>query len=211
MPIHLFDASNRGETAYVMGSLAAVGGASRVEIARALGVHRNTVARVQRRLEEGGIGVVVRTKHGPKGPHKVIAEIRGLVLDNSKLSSAQVSQLVFEKAGARVNPVYIRQLRKQAASRQEELQLRDGGSLTREGLRAEETDVAPSELEKLPVVALVALAEQTPPVVEPPAVVPEVARGRAWGLRCTTPPWRCWGWWMRPGSASDCLGPSSSG
>jgi transposase-like protein len=194
-----------------MGSLAAVGGASRVEIARALGVHRNTVARVQRRLEEGGIGVVVRTKRGPKGPHKVIAEIRGLVLDNSKLSSAQVSQLVFEKAGARVNPVYIRQLRKQAASRQEELQLRDGGSLTREGLRAEETDVAPSELEKLPVVALVALAEQTPPVVEPPAVVPEVARGRAWGLRCTTPPWRCWGWWMRPGSASDCLGPSSSG
>ena len=181
MPIHLFDPNDRGETAYVMGSLAAVGGASRIEIGRAFGVHRNTVARVQRRMEEGGIGAVVPTKRGPKGPHKVTAEIRDIVLDNSKLSSAQVSQLVFEKSGVRVSPVYIRQLRKQAASRQEELQLRDCGSPKAEGVQAEGLEVAPSELEALPVVAPAAAVEQTPPAVEPAAVVPEVARGRYMG------------------------------
>ncbi len=181
MPIHLFDPDNRGETAYVMGALAAVGGASRIEIGHAFGVHRNTVARVQRRLEAGGIGAVVPAKRGPKGPHKVTAEVREIVLDNSKLSSAEVSRLVFEKSGVRLSPVYIRQLRKQAANRQVELQLQDDCSPDREGLQAEYLEAVSSELEALPVMAPAVEEQGTPPAFEPPAVVPEVARGRYMG------------------------------
>ena len=128
MPIHLFDPDDRAETAYVMGSLAAVGGASKVEIGRAFGVHRNTVERVRQRLETGGMRAVVPAKPGPKGPHKVTPEVRAVVFDNSKLSSAEVSRMVFEKLGVRLSPVYVRQLRGQAAYHQAELQLPDNCS-----------------------------------------------------------------------------------
>ena len=164
-----------------MAVLAAVGGASRTEIGRAFGVHRNTVARVQQRLEVGGIGAVVPAKRGPKGPHKVTPEVREIVLGNSKLSSAQVSRLVLEKAGVRLSPVYIRQLRGQATARQVEMPLQDDCSSASDGLPAADPEAASSDSKALPLVAPAAEEQETLPAFEPPAVVPEAARGRYMG------------------------------
>ncbi len=178
VPIHLFDPNDRGATAYVMGSLAAVSGASKGEIGRAFGVHRNTVGRVHQRLETGGMGALVPAKRGPKGPHKVTPEVRAIVFDNSKLSSAKVSRLVFEKQGVKLSPVYIRQLRGQAAYAQDELQLPDPFSLPEEAVSA--GDLATSAgAEPLPVAA--PAEQELLPALEPPVVVPQVARGRYMG------------------------------
>ena len=181
MPIHLFDPDDRAETAYVMGSLAAVGGASKVEIGRAFGVHRNTVERVRQRLETGGMRAVVPAKPGPKGPHKVTPEVRAVVFDNSKLSSAEVSRMVFEKLGVRLSPVYVRQLRGQAAYHQAELQLPDNCSSQEEKAESAGDQAVSVKAEPQPEVAAAVPEQELPSAFEPAAVVPTVARGRYMG------------------------------
>jgi len=181
MPIHLFDPDDRAETAYVMGSLAAIGGASKVEIGRAFGVHRNTVERVRQRLETGGMRAVVPAKPGPKGPHKVTPEVRAVVFENSKLSSAEVSRLVFEKLGVRLSPVYVRQLRGQAAYHQAELQLPDNCSSQEEKAEPAGDQAVSVKAEPRLEVAAAGQEQELSSAFEPAAVVPTVARGRYMG------------------------------
>ena len=49
--------------------------ASDVEIAAALGIHRNTVGRLVARFEWDGMPAVVPAKRGPKDPSKLTPEV----------------------------------------------------------------------------------------------------------------------------------------
>jgi transposase len=104
-----------------MAMLVRVEAASKIEIGEAFGVHRNTVARLNDRLAEGGLAAVVPAKRGPKGPSKVGDEVRRVVLENSGMPAAQVSRLVLEQTGVKVSDSRIWQLRREAGRRQVEL------------------------------------------------------------------------------------------
>ncbi|EQD60075.1 transposase, partial [mine drainage metagenome] len=121
IPLHLFDVHDRAQVAYVMAALDAAGGASKIEIAGAFGVHRNTVTRVRDRLDQGGMAALVRVKPGPKGPHKVTEAVRQMVIKNVELSSTEVAQKIFQELGVKLTSSRVRQLRRNAAAHQLEL------------------------------------------------------------------------------------------
>ncbi len=185
VPIHIFDTDDRAQVSYVMAALDTAGGATKIEIASAFGVHRNTVARVHERLEQGGLAALVRGKRGPKGPHKVTEEIRELVFGNSQMSSTEVAQLVFQELGVRLTSSRIRQLRREAAARQTELLPSAEPAVVAAAVAVGLAGVkSPALEEETQAPGFPSTALEVPealPNFEPPAVVPEVARGRYMG------------------------------
>ncbi|MEO9049953.1 MAG: putative transposase [Candidatus Dormiibacterota bacterium] len=154
--------------------LVRVGAASKVEIADAFGVHRNTVARLSERLRQGGMAAVVPAKPGPKGPHKVTDEVRRVIFENSGLNAMRVSRLVAEKTGVELTGSRVWQLRRDAARRQVELSLEPEP-------KAEVAEVVEDEAAATPQSEINAGAELMASSLEPPVMVPEQSRGRYLG------------------------------
>jgi transposase len=181
IPLHLFDFGDRAQVAYVMAALAAAGGATKIEIANAFGVHRNTVTRVRGRLEQGGMAALVRGKPGPKRPHKVTAEVRQMVIENADLSSTEVARKILQELGVQLTPSRVRQLRRASAGQQMEL-LPTAVPAVTAAVADEDGAALEAEAEPSDALAANAAAEQEATVAwDPPAVVPEVARGRYMG------------------------------
>jgi hypothetical protein len=86
--IHVHDRADKAAEAACIAILARAGLASDVDIAAAFGVHRNTVGRIARRFESGGMAAVVPAKRGPKGPSKVTDEVMALVAEQATLPGA---------------------------------------------------------------------------------------------------------------------------
>jgi transposase len=151
--IHLYDAHDRGAKNAAVALLAHAQVARDVDLAAAFAVHRNTVARLEHQLEEGGMAAVVPAKRGPKGPHKVTPEILAVLREDPHRSCFEVTASIEERTGVRLHPHYVSGLLKQ--------------------LRAE--PVEQPELVAAPEAAAVA----TPPAGPTAAAAPEPARGPA--------------------------------
>ncbi|MBI2859333.1 MAG: hypothetical protein HYX90_09675, partial [Chloroflexi bacterium] len=63
-PIHLYDTRDRGAQSAAIALLAHARVATDIELAETFGVHRNTVARLELRLEREGMAGVVPAKRG---------------------------------------------------------------------------------------------------------------------------------------------------
>ena len=168
--------------------LATAGAATHLELAEALGRHRNTVARLRQRMELGGIAAVVPAKRGPKGPWKLTPELRELLATNAGLPLDRLRTLV-QESGFELSRSHLHKLQRQlrqeqhgfaeplelgatasAAESQVELGQLEGESLG--GISSGESMAAPD----------VEVHEQDETATfDPPAVVPEVARGRYMG------------------------------
>jgi len=169
-PIQLFAAEDRAAQAATMAMLVRIGAGSKVEIAQAFGVHRNTVARLNERLETGGMAAVVPAKRGPKGPHKATDEVRRVIQENSGLSVRRLSRVVLDETGVGLSPGRIFQLRKQQR----------GAPQLALALAAEPAAAAPVAETPAPPEPAPAAGDQ-PPQIEPPVVLPKQSRGRYMG------------------------------
>src|SRR3972149_9912682 len=74
--IHVYDARDRGAEAAAIALLAHARVAPDGALAKAFGIHRNTVARLEHRLEETGMAGGGAAKPGPKGAHKGTPAVR---------------------------------------------------------------------------------------------------------------------------------------
>ena len=122
--IHLYDAQDSGARAAVIALLARARVGTDIELGEAFGCHRNTVARLKRRLEQSGMAGVVPSKRGPKGPRKVTPAVMEVVRELSRLGSLQVTRSIERRIGVRLNRTYVSSLLKQvrlAADEQPEL------------------------------------------------------------------------------------------
>ena len=91
-PIHVYDAQDRGAQAAAIALLARAGIVTDIELAEVFGCHRNTVARLERRLEEAGMAGVVPAKPGPKRPHKVTPAVMQVVSELPHLGCVHLSR-----------------------------------------------------------------------------------------------------------------------
>ena len=114
MAIHVYDARDRGAEAAAIALLAHARVAPDVALAEAFGVHRNTVGRLERRLEEAGMAGVVPAKPGPKGPHKVTPAVREVVQELAHLGSVRLARAIEQRTGVRLSAQHVRALRQQA-------------------------------------------------------------------------------------------------
>ena len=145
--------------------------ASRVEIAEAFGVHRNTVGRLTGLFEEQGVSALVPAKRGPKGPHRVTPEVQQVVGANGGLGLDALRDLVAERTGVRLSRSHLHRVRREL--RTEQLEIEVSPNLL-------EAECGPVGSEQSREKASVESSEETV-APEPPVVVPEVARGRYMG------------------------------
>jgi len=111
--IHIYDAQDSGAQAAAIALLARARVATDIELGEAFGCHRNTVARLERRLQEGGMAGVVPAKRGPKAPHKVTPAVMEVVRELSPRGSLQVTRAIERRTGIRLNRTYVSSLLKQ--------------------------------------------------------------------------------------------------
>jgi hypothetical protein len=111
--IHAYDAQDSGAQAAAIALLARARVATDIELGEAFGCHRNTVARLERRLQEGGMAGVVPAKRGPKAPHKVTPAVMEVVRELSHRGSLQVTRAIERRTGIRLNRTYVSSLLKQ--------------------------------------------------------------------------------------------------
>jgi transposase len=110
--ICVFDADDRDAERVCIATLSKAGLAFDVEIAEAFGVHRNTVARLARQLDEQGMAGVVAAKRGPKGPHKVTDEVKAVIDGGvaAGLGPAEVTRAIVGATGVELSAEHVRQL-----------------------------------------------------------------------------------------------------
>ena len=175
--IHVYDARDRGAEAAAIALLAHARVAPDLALGEAFGVHRNTVGRLERRLEEAGMAGVVPAKPGPKGPHKVTPAVIEVVKELSHLESVRLTRAIEQRTGVRLSAQHVRVLRQQARAAVVPAALWSEPATTE--------DEESGEPESEPGVALATPeAPAVPPdleVAEPPVVVPQQARGRYLG------------------------------
>ncbi len=111
MPIHVFDATDKGAETVCVAMLSRAGLATNVEIAAAFGCHRNTVARLAGRLEREGMAAVVPAKRGPKGPHKVTPAVLAVIAEaGDGIAPARLVRLVACRTGVVLSVSHVRRL-----------------------------------------------------------------------------------------------------
>ena len=147
--------------------------ATDIELAEAFGCHRNTVARLKRRLEEGGMAGVVPAKPGPKGPHKVTPAVMEVVRELSHLGCVKLTREIEQRTGVRLHWTYVSRLLRQVRGERAAQ-----GVLVQE-VMPEPGPTAPPEPE-VAVAAEAGTAAQVEPK-EPLVVLPEQTRGRYMG------------------------------
>ncbi|MFQ5880677.1 MAG: putative transposase, partial [Dehalococcoidia bacterium] len=170
--LHVYEVHDRAAEAAAIASLARARVATRVELARAFGCHRNTVWRLEQRLERAGMAAVVPAKRGPKGPYKVTPEVVQIIREFSDLGCVQVTRAIETRTGVRLNFNYVGQLLKRVRA-----ETVAQGALWQEPAAAREAEPEPQGA--APPAAEVPVAWQEP--ADPPVVVPEQARGRYLG------------------------------
>ncbi|MBI2859478.1 MAG: helix-turn-helix domain-containing protein, partial [Chloroflexi bacterium] len=169
--IHLYDADDRAAEAAAVALLARARVASDVALGQAFGIHRNTVARRERRLEEMGMAGVVPAMPGPKGPHKVTPDVVKVVRDLSHLESRRLVHAIEERTGVRLSAQHVRSLRQQARRT-----AAAPPALWQESAAAEIVEQGESEAKPAVAPADVAPAQPAPETDEPSAVLPEEPR-----------------------------------
>lgn len=167
--LHLYDAQDRAAEAAAIALLAHARVVTDGALAAAFGVHRNTVGRLERRLEQDGMAGVVPAKRGPKGPHKVTPAVRAVIQECAHLSCGQVARAVEERTGVRLTVTYVSHLLQVARTvpgEQPALWQEPAAAIAVRGEGLAEP-VAPPPVEVR--------------VTEPVVVLPEQARGRYLG------------------------------
>jgi len=161
--IHVYDACDRGAEAAAIALLAHARVAPDVALAKAFGIHRNTVGRLEHRLEEAGMAGVVPAKPGPKGPHKVTPAVREVVQELWHLDSVRLAHAIEQRTGVCLSAQHVRALRQQGRAAVVPLVLWSEPTAAK--------DEEPGEPEPKPA----------PEATEPPVALPEQARGRYLG------------------------------
>jgi hypothetical protein len=179
--IHVYDAGDRGAKAAAIALLARARVATDVDLASAFGVHRNTVGRLEGRLERAGMAGVVPAKPGPRGPHKVTPQVREAIKAHAHLGCVRVTRAIEQATGVRLNVKHVSRLLKQARTAGEQ------GALWEEPRAVPEPapQAEPEAPEPLAITgagpAPFLEAEASPEQAEPPVELPADARGRYMG------------------------------
>ena len=167
--IHVYDTGDRAAKAAAIALLARAEVVSDVDLGEAFGVHRNTVGRLEQRLERGGMAGVVPAKPGPKGPHKVTPEVREVIKTHSHLGCVQLTRVIEQDTRVRLNVKHVSRLLKQ----------------TRAEAAAQGALWEPEAPEPVPAAASAAVVavgqEPAEDQGEPTVALPEQARGRYLG------------------------------
>jgi len=108
--IHLYDAHDSGARAATIALLARARVTTDSELGEMFDCHRNTVGRIERRFEEGGMAGVVPAKRGPKGPHKVTPAVMEVIKELPNLSSGELTRAIKQRTGIRLNRTYVSSL-----------------------------------------------------------------------------------------------------
>lgn len=165
--IHLYDARDRGAKAAAIALLARAEVVSDVELGAAFGVHRNTVGRLEQRLEGAGMAGVVPAKPGPKGPHKVTPEVQEVIKAHCHFGRVELTREIARRTGVKLDSKHVARLLRRARA-----------EAAAQGVFWE-TEASPEP---------VATAAPEPVLGEPVVAVPEQARGRYLGAALYYPP-----------------------
>lgn len=168
--IHAFDAADPGSRSACIAMLANAKLASHTDIARAFGCHRNTVARIAHGVERDGIAAVVPAKRGPKGPTKATGDVVEVIDGATGMRPVDVMRLVEKRTGVRLSYRHVARLMAERHPAQGRLIASDGGAGDVSGSAEGDADV-PDEPD----------VRRDAGGFEPPAVVPDRARGRYMG------------------------------
>jgi hypothetical protein len=169
--IHIYDAKDKVAEAACIAMLSRADLASDIDIATAFGCHRNTVGRLAGLVTEGGLSAVVPAKRGPKGPHKVTPEIRGVIEgEGAGLGPAALCRLVYERTGVVLSRSHAARLAVPAALQAALPIDEEAGDVEQEP--ASVVSVETQDLE----------AGSDEPAFDPPATLPRQVRGQCMGL-----------------------------
>jgi hypothetical protein len=120
--LHVWDAADKVAERVVIISLLRARQTTQVELGSLLGYHRSTIGRLVERVEQDGTTGLIRSKPGPKGPHKVTAEVIG-VLDEgvaAGLGCVRLCRLVEERTGVSLSRGHVCRLVAQRANLHEQ-------------------------------------------------------------------------------------------
>ena len=174
--------ADQGAEAATIALLAKAGLASHRGLARGFGHHRNTVARIERRLEEGQMAAVVAgSRKGPKRRHRVTAAVLQVIAENKEMRVGELMAEVERVTGVHLSATHLTRLRQAThAASVQQLALGEVGlePAIEDGPTAAETGVDSVDLNGVIPAEVAGDPSAEDPVFEPPAVVPEVARGR---------------------------------
>lgn len=180
-----YDVADQGAEAATIALLAKAKLASHQGLARGFGHHRNTVARIERRLEEGQMAAVVAaSRKGPKRRHRVTAAVLQVVAENKAMRIGALVVEVERVTGLHLSPTHLTRLRQEAqAASTHQLALEVVGlePASEDGPAAVEMEVAPVDPDGAIPAEPAGVPATGEPGVEPSAVVPSVARGRYMG------------------------------
>jgi transposase len=107
--LHVWDAADKVAERVVIISLLRAKQTTQVELGPLLGYHRSTIGRLVDRVEQDGTAGLVQSKPGPKGPHKVTAEVLA-VLDEGMaagLGCVRLRRLVEERTGISLSTGHV--------------------------------------------------------------------------------------------------------
>jgi len=173
--IYVYDSDDRAAAAIAIASLARAGVATDIELGTAFGLHRNTVARLEQRLVQGGIASVVPAKRGPKGPHKVTPAVLAVVNELSHLGCVKVTRAIEQRTGIRLHYNHVgdllRVVRAEAASQ---------GPLWKPEASPEPVPAAEPAVAE-PAGGTVTAQDVAEGLGEPPVELPQEAQGRYLG------------------------------
>ncbi len=177
LPIQIFDADDRAARAAGVAMLSRLNLATDIEIGQAFGLHRNTVARLSSRYQEGGMRAVVPAKRGPRGPHKVTPAVIEVVRENRGLEILQLRRLVAERTGVQLSHGRMWQLRRECVGEQAELAMGVEAAASEETAERASAEVVALDTSAPPAVQLEAgPSEEVARDWEPPTTIVE---GRA--------------------------------
>ncbi|MGH9114072.1 MAG: putative transposase [Acidimicrobiales bacterium] len=194
--IHVYDAADKQAEAACIATLSRAGLASDVDIAAGFGIHRNTVGRLVSRFERNGMAAVVAAKRGPKGPSKVTPEVTAIIAASAHLRGRDLQKRIAEATGVSLSLPYVYELAVAYRARQLELTADEeapsgtdepedtavaDGATDEPSPGGDGTDAAVTEGATVDEVSLAAVSDETT-ALEPPAILPEKARGPYMGL-----------------------------
>jgi hypothetical protein len=143
------------------------------------------VARIERRLQEGQMAAVVAaSRKGPKRRHRVTAAVLQVVAENKEMRIGELGAEVERVTGLHISLTHLSRLRRETeAASTEQLALDAVGSepTVEDGSAAVEMEAAPVDPDEAIPAEPAGAQSAGEPGFEPPAVVPEVARGRYMG------------------------------
>ena len=105
--IQVYDAADRAAEAAAIALLARSRVATQIELGAAFGRHRNTIGRLEQRLEQLGMAGVVPAKPGPKGPHKATPDVLAVMTELAHLGGVRVARAIEQRTGVSLTPNYV--------------------------------------------------------------------------------------------------------